>query len=125
MAGVCYCEIFRDAGGNDFAPVEAQTRGGRGIPSPAREKSGTDKPDTKESEALASALNRSAERVQTLWISFLIFALYLAIATSTTTHRMLFLESPIKLQRALPEDGEAREAFRMRIENTLFVQLLD
>jgi hypothetical protein len=28
------------------------------------------------------------------------------------------------LVRAFPEDGEAREAFRMRIENTLFVQLL-
>jgi hypothetical protein len=28
------------------------------------------------------------------------------------------------LVRAFPEDGEARENFRMRIENTLFVQLL-
>jgi hypothetical protein len=28
------------------------------------------------------------------------------------------------LVRALPEDGEVRENFRMRIENTLFVQLL-
>jgi hypothetical protein len=28
------------------------------------------------------------------------------------------------LLRAFPEDGEARETFRMRIENTLFVQLL-
>jgi hypothetical protein len=28
------------------------------------------------------------------------------------------------LARAFPEDGEARETFRMRIENTLFVQLL-
>jgi hypothetical protein len=28
------------------------------------------------------------------------------------------------LGRAFPEDGEARETFRMRIENTLFVQLL-
>src|ERR1700731_4909565 len=95
--------------------------------------------------------------------------LYLAIATGTTTHRMLFLESPLNLPvlnialpllgfyiltpiifvvfhfymllnlvllartarsfedalaRAFPEDGEARENFRMRIENTLFVQLL-
>jgi hypothetical protein len=95
--------------------------------------------------------------------------LYLAIATGTTTHRMLFLESPLNLPvlniplpllafyiltpvifvvfhfymllnlvllartaksfedalaRALPEDGEPRENFRMRIENTLFVQLL-
>jgi hypothetical protein len=126
-------------------------------------------PDTKEAEALAAALNHSAERVQTLWFSFLTFMLYLAIATGTTTHRMLFLEEPLNLPvlniklpllgfyiltpiifvifhfymllnlvllartaktfedalvRAFPEDGEARENFRMRIENTLFVQLL-
>jgi uncharacterized protein YjbI with pentapeptide repeats len=126
-------------------------------------------PDTKEAEALASALNHSAERVQTLWFSFLTFMLYLAIATGTTTHRMLFLEEPLNLPvlniplpllgfyiltpiifvvlhfymlfylvllartartfedallRAFPEDGDARENFRMRIENTLFVQLL-
>jgi hypothetical protein len=111
----------------------------------------------------------SAERVQTLWFSFLTFMLYLAIAAGTTTHRMLFLESPLNLPvlnialpllafyiltpvifvvfhfymllnlvllartaksfedslaRAFPEKGEARENFRMRIENTLFVQLL-
>jgi cytochrome b subunit of formate dehydrogenase len=54
-------------------------------------------PGTKEAEALASALNHSAERVQTLWFSFLTFMLYLAIATGTTTHRMLFLEEPLNL----------------------------
>jgi hypothetical protein len=126
-------------------------------------------PDTKEAEALAGALNHSAERAQTLWFSFLTFMLYLAIATGTTTHRMLFLESPLNLpvlniplpllgfyiltpiifvvfhfymllnlvllartaksfedalERAFPNDGKPREAFRMRIENTLFVQLL-
>src|ERR1700730_17999583 len=126
-------------------------------------------PGTKEAEALATALNHSAERVQTLWFSFLTFMLYLAIAAGTTTHRMLFLQSPLTLPvlniplpllafyiltpiifvvfhfymllnlvllartaksfedalaRAFPEDGEARENFRMRIENTLFVQLL-
>ena len=126
-------------------------------------------PGTKEAEALAAALNHSAERVQTLWFSFLTFMLYLAVAIGTTTHRMLFLESPLKLpvlnidlpllgfyvltpfifvvfhfymllnlvllartaksfedalECAWPEDCEAREAFRMRIENTLFVQLL-
>ncbi|WGJ14131.1 pentapeptide repeat-containing protein [Methylocapsa sp. D3K7] len=131
-------------------------------------------PDTKEAEALAASLNHSAERVQTLWFSFLIFMLYLAIATGTTTHRMLFLESPLNLpvlniplpllafyiltpiifvtfhfymllnlvllartansfedalQSAFPknendENEKARENFRMRIENTLFVQLL-
>jgi uncharacterized protein YjbI with pentapeptide repeats len=130
---------------------------------------GSGEPGTKEAEAFVAALNHSAERVQTLWFSFLTFMVYLAIATGTTTHRMLFLESPLKLPvlnidlpllgfyfltpiifvvfhfymllnlvllartaksfedalvRALPEDGEAREAFRMRIENTLFVPLL-
>lgn len=129
----------------------------------------TDEPNIKHAEALASALNRSAERVQALWFSFLTFTLYLAIATGTTTHRMLLLESELNLPalniklpllgfyilaplifviihfyvllnlvllartaksfddelvRVFPEDGDAREAFRMRIENTLFVQLL-
>jgi uncharacterized protein YjbI with pentapeptide repeats len=131
--------------------------------------SGDGAPDTKEAEALAAALNHSAERVQTLWFSFLTFMLYLAIATGTTTHRMLFLEEPLNLPvlniklpllgfyfltpiifvvfhfymllnlvllartaksfedslaRAFHEDREPRENFRMRIENTLFVQLL-
>jgi len=126
-------------------------------------------PDTKEAKDFVDALNHSAERVQTLWFSFLTFMLYLAIATGTTTHRMLFLESPLNLPvlnitlpllafyiltpiifvvlhfymllnlvllartaksfedslaRAFPKDGEPRENFRMRIENTLFVQLL-
>jgi len=130
---------------------------------------GNGEPGTKEAEALASALNHSAERVQTLWFSFLTFMVYLAIATGTTTHRMLFLEDPLNLPvlniklpllgfyiltpiifvvlhfymllnlvllartarafedtlvRAFPEEGEPRENFRMRIENTLFVQLL-
>jgi hypothetical protein len=44
-------------------------------------------PATKEAEALASALNHSAERVQTLWFSFLTFMLYLAIATGTRRKR--------------------------------------
>jgi hypothetical protein len=125
-------------------------------------------PGTKDAEALAAALNYSAERVQTLWFSFLTFMLYLAIATGTTTHRMLFLKDPLNLPvlnialpllgfyiltpvifvvfhfymllnlvllartvgtfeealaGALPDD-KACEIFRMRIENTLFVQLL-
>jgi uncharacterized protein YjbI with pentapeptide repeats len=141
----------------------------RALRQPAPGYSGTNEPDPKEAEALASALNHSAERVQNLWFSFLIFMVYLAIATGTTTHRMLFLEEPLNLPvlniklpligyyiltpiifvvfhfymllnlvllartaesfedaliRAFPEDGEARENFRMRIENTLFVQLL-
>jgi hypothetical protein len=129
--------------------------------------SGNGEAGTKEAEALAAALNHSVDRVQTLWFSFLTFMIYLAIATGTTTHRMLFLEEQLNLpvlniklpllgfyiltpvifvvlhfymllnlvllartaksfedavMRAFPEDGEARENFRMRIENTLFVQ---
>jgi Pentapeptide repeats (8 copies) len=126
------------------------------------------KPDTKDVEALAASLNHAAERVQTLWLSFLTFTLYLAIAAGTTTHRMLFREDPLTLPvlniplpligfyvlapiifvvfhfymllnlvllartakafddalELAPLKDDARENFRMRIENTLFVQLL-
>jgi hypothetical protein len=58
---------------------------------------GNGEPGAKEAEALAAALNHSAERVQTLWFSFLTFMLYLAIAAGTATHRMLFLEEPLNL----------------------------
>src|SRR5580704_17054228 len=58
---------------------------------------GNGEPGTKEAEAVAAALNHSAERAQTLWFSFLTVMLYLTIATGTTTHRMLFLESPLNL----------------------------
>jgi hypothetical protein len=63
-------------------------------PSAKSEESG---PDTKEAEALAAALNHSAERVQTVWFTFLTFMVYLAIAAGTTTHRMLFLKEPLNL----------------------------
>jgi hypothetical protein len=140
--------------------------------------SDTNEPDTKEVEALADALNHSAELVQTLWFKFLYFMVALVVVIGTTTHRTLFLESPLKLPPLpdipiplpLPDipllllafyivtpvifvivhfyvllnlvllagtarsfedalvrtlsDGEARENFRMRIENTLFVRLL-
>ncbi len=125
-------------------------------------------PDTKDVEALANSLNHSAERAQTLWLSFLTFTLYLAIAAGTTTHPMLFREDPLKLPvlnidlpligfyvlapfifvvfhfymllnlvllartakafdealKLAPLTDDARENFRMRIENTMFVQLL-
>ncbi len=55
-------------------------------------------PDTKEAKDFVDALNHSAERVQTLWFSFLTFMLYLAIAAGTTTYRMLFLERVIAAQ---------------------------
>ena len=48
-------------------------------------------------EALEKSLNNSATRVSTIWVSFLIFALYLLTAATTVTHRQLFLAEPIKL----------------------------
>src|SRR5215475_1802010 len=47
--------------------------------------------------ALERSLNDSATRVSTIWISFLIFGLYLVIAASTVTHRQLLMEDPVKL----------------------------
>jgi uncharacterized protein YjbI with pentapeptide repeats len=47
--------------------------------------------------ALEKSLNDSAVRVSTIWVSYLIFALYLVIAAGTVTQRQLFLEDPVKL----------------------------
>jgi hypothetical protein len=48
-------------------------------------------------EALEKSLNDSATRVSTIWISFLIFSLYLLTAAATVTHRQLLLDQPVKL----------------------------
>jgi hypothetical protein len=48
-------------------------------------------------EALEKSLNDSATRVSTIWISYLLFGLYLIIAAGNVTHRQLLLEEPIKL----------------------------
>src|SRR3954464_12079885 len=48
-------------------------------------------------EALEKSLNDSATRVSTIWVSFLIFSLYLLTAATTVTHRQLFLAEPVKL----------------------------
>jgi uncharacterized protein YjbI with pentapeptide repeats len=48
-------------------------------------------------EALEKSLNDSATRVSTIWISFLVFSLYLLIAATTIEHRQLLLSEPIKL----------------------------
>ena len=53
--------------------------------------------DTKDLDALLAALNRSAERLQTLWFTFLFITMYFAITALTTTHRMLLLNTPQKL----------------------------
>src|SRR5258708_38300502 len=48
-------------------------------------------------EALEKSLNDSATRVSTIWVSFLIFALYLLTTATTVAHRQLLLAEPIKL----------------------------
>ncbi len=48
-------------------------------------------------EALEKSLNDSATRVSTIWISFLIFSLYLLVAATTVEHRQLFLADPVRL----------------------------
>jgi len=48
-------------------------------------------------EALEKSLNDSATRVSGIWISFLVFSLYLLIAATTIEHRQLLLSEPIKL----------------------------
>lgn len=48
-------------------------------------------------DALERSLNDSATRVSTIWVTFLIFGLYLIIATGVVTHRQLLLEDPVKL----------------------------
>ena len=47
--------------------------------------------------ALERSLNDSATRVSTIWVGFLIFALYLVVSAGTVTHRQLLLEDPVKL----------------------------
>jgi hypothetical protein len=47
--------------------------------------------------ALECSLNDSATRVSTIWVSFLIFSLYLLTAATTVTHRQLFLAERLKL----------------------------
>jgi len=47
--------------------------------------------------ALERAVNDSAGRVSTIWLSFVAFSAYLAAAASMITHRQIFLQEPIKL----------------------------
>ena len=47
-------------------------------------------PDPFDVEALEKSLSDSALRLSTLWVSFLIFALYIAVAASNVTdHELL------------------------------------
>jgi hypothetical protein len=57
----------------------------------------SNRPDPFDVPALEKSLNDSAVRVSTIWVSYLIFGLYLVIAAGNVTHRQLFLSEPIKL----------------------------
>ncbi len=57
----------------------------------------SDRPEPFDVEALERAVNDSAGRISAIWISFLIFSLYLLIAAGTVTPRQLFLDEPTKL----------------------------
>src|SRR5262245_20510317 len=46
---------------------------------------------------LQKSLNDSATRVSAIWVSFLIFSLYLLIIATTIEHRQLLLAEPVKL----------------------------
>jgi uncharacterized protein YjbI with pentapeptide repeats len=56
-----------------------------------------DASDPNDVAGLERSLNDSATRVSTLWISYLLFGLYLLVAAGTATHRQLLLEEPLKL----------------------------
>src|ERR1044072_3703549 len=48
-------------------------------------------------EALEKSLNASATRFSTIWVSFLLFCLYLVVAAANVAPRQLFLAERIKL----------------------------
>jgi hypothetical protein len=54
-------------------------------------------PDPFNVDALERSLNDSATRVSMLWISFLVFGLYLVLAAGAVTDRQLLLESIVKV----------------------------
>jgi len=56
-----------------------------------------DKIDPFDVAALEKSLNDSATRVSAIWVSYLIFGLYLVVAAGNVSHRQLFLEEPIRL----------------------------
>jgi uncharacterized protein YjbI with pentapeptide repeats len=57
----------------------------------------TPKLDPFDVSALEKSVNDSATRVSAIWVTFLIFSLYLLTAATNVTHRQLFLAEPVKL----------------------------
>jgi hypothetical protein len=56
-----------------------------------------DKVEPFDIDALESAVNDSATRVSAIWITFLIFSLYLLTAATTVTQKQLLFADPLKL----------------------------
>src|SRR5262245_45621135 len=56
-----------------------------------------DKIDPYDVAALEKSVNDSAVRVSAIWVSFLVFALYLVTAAAAVDHRQLLLAEPVKL----------------------------
>src|SRR5277367_307999 len=58
----------------------------------------TDKPlNPRDVEGLEKSLNDSATRVSTIWISYLLFGLYLLVTAGTASNKQLLLAEPVKL----------------------------
>src|SRR5215510_5470899 len=56
-----------------------------------------DKIDPFDVAALEKSVNDSAVRVSAIWVSYLVFGLYLVVAAATVEHRQLLLAQPVKL----------------------------
>lgn len=50
-----------------------------------------------EVDSVEKAVNEASSRASGLWLSFVTFTAYLAVTAGSVTHRMLFLETPIRL----------------------------
>jgi uncharacterized protein YjbI with pentapeptide repeats len=53
--------------------------------------------NTDELDGIESSVNEAAGQIRAIWITFITFGAYLVIAVGSVTHRMLLLETPIKL----------------------------
>ncbi len=50
-----------------------------------------------EAKALCDHTNSAANEARTIWFGFLTYGTFLLVAVSGTTHKMLFLQTPISL----------------------------
>ena len=54
-------------------------------------------PDLRDVVPIESAFNEAAKRINSIWISFVLFLTYVVISTGKITHKDLFLGTPVKL----------------------------